>query len=354
MPDVHDEVLRDEEQLRALEPEWKALWEQDPCATPFQSPEWLLPWWRQFGGELRTVTIRRGERLVGLLPFYIYRDWRSGMRQCLLIGVGTTDYLDGVFAPECSVEAVRRAMRRLCSEPEWDAITASQLRPESKLYQALQASTTGADDNSMAFESESCGRVPAVAIAGLPAKIRQNVRYYNKRASAQGELRLTLADESNYLDCFDALQRMHAERWIARGEWGVFADRRIVAWHHEAMPLLLEAGMLRMHCLWLDREPIGTIYAVVDPAGLPNGSPNRAERKEYFYLMAHSTRHAALSPGTLVCALAIEQAAGEGVRTVDMLRGNERYKDFWHVQHVPTFGVSLSRAAAPCRSAAAA
>ncbi|HEV2277165.1 MAG TPA: GNAT family N-acetyltransferase [Acidobacteriaceae bacterium] len=354
MPDFQHELLHHEEQLRALEPEWKALWAEDPCATPFQSPEWLLPWWRQFGGELRTVAIRQGGRLIGLLPFYIYRDWRSGMRQCLLIGVGTTDYLDGVFAPECSVEAVRRALRLLCSEPEWDAITASQLRPESKLYQALQASTIGADGDAMAFESESCGRVPAVPIAQLPAKIRQNVRYYSRRASTQGELRMTLADEGNYLDCFDALQRMHAERWQARGERGVFADRRMVAWHQEAMPLLLEAGMLRMQCLRLDREPIGALYAVADPAGLPNGSRIRAERKEYFYLMAHSTRHAALSPGTLVCGMAIEQAANEGVQTIDFLRGEERYKEFWHVQHVPTYGVSLSRAAAPCGAAEAA
>lgn len=333
------EVLRDDERLRAIEPEWKALWEQDPCATPFQSPEWLLPWWRQFGGELRTVTIRRSGRLIGLLPFYIYRDWRSGMRQCLLIGVGTTDYLDGLFAPECSVEDVRRAMGRLCSEPEWDAITVSQLRQESKLRQALDLSgAQSRDGNTTEFESESCSRVPAVQIAELPAKMRHNVRYYRNRATAEGELRLTAADESNYLDYFDTLQRLHAERWQARGQRGVFADRRMVAWHAEAMPLLLAAGMLRLQCLWLDREPIGALYGVTELAEVSSGLPMRAERKEYFYLIAHSTRHARLSPGTLLIALAIERAANEGVQTVDMLRGDERYKDFWHVEHIPTWG----------------
>lgn len=353
MPDV--EVLREDEQLRALEPEWKALWEEDPCATPFQSPEWLLPWWHQFGGELRAVTIRQNGELTGLLPFYLYRDWRSGMRQCLLIGIGTTDYLDGVFAPECSVDCVWSAMQRLCSETEWDAITVSQLRQESKLRQALEGSNgesgvDRADGNATRFESEGCARVRAMPTTELPAKIRRNVRYYRNRAVAQGDLRLTLANETNYLDCFDTLQRLHAERWQARGERGVLADRRMVAWHQESMPLLLEAGMLRLYCLTLEREPIGTLYAVVDPAGLPG----RAERKAYFYMTAYSTRHAVLSPGTLLCAMAMEHAADEGVQTIDMLRGDERYKDFWHVEHVPTWGFSLTRASAPCRSAEAA
>lgn len=348
MPDgVEEEVLRTDEQLAELQPEWKGLWERDPEATPFQSPEWLLPWWRQFGGDLRAVTIRRDGELIGLLPFYIYRDWRSGLRQMLLIGVGTTDYLDGVFAPECGVEQVRSAMRRLSAEPEWDAITVSQLRHESKLRRALAG---GEDGNATWFESEGCARIRATTLMELPSKMRRNVRYYRNRALAEGELRLTLADETNYLDCFDTLERLHMQRWQARGERGVLADRRMVAWHRESMPLLLESGMLRMHCLCLEREPIGTLYAVADPAGVPG----RAERKEYLYLMAHSTQHAGLSPGTLLCALAIEHAANEGVQTIDMLRGEERYKDFWHVEHIPTWGYSLSQAAAPCKAAAAA
>lgn len=338
------EMLCAADQLAALEPEWKALWQQDPLATPFQSPEWLLPWWRQFGGELRTLTIRNSERLVGLLPFYLYKDWRSGMRQLLLIGVGTTDYLDGIFAPECGVEQVRQTLQRLCSEPEWDAITVSQLRRESKLRQALESFPQG---SATRFEAESCSRMRALTIDELPSKIRRNVSYYRRRAEAKGDLRFVLADETNYLDCFDMLEKFHAERWDARGERGVLADRRMVAWHRESLPLLLEAGLLRMCCLRLDQEPIATLYAVVDP-------PGHRDRTAYFYLTAHSSRHAELSPGTLMIAMAIEHAAAEGVEVIDMLRGDERYKDFWHVEHVPTWGYSLSREAAPCKSAEAA
>lgn len=338
------EMLREVAHLEALEPEWKVLWAQDPLATPFQTPEWLLPWFRQFGGELRTVTIRSGERLIGLLPFYLYNDWRSGLKQLLLIGVGTTDYLDGIFAPDCDMEQVREAMRRLCADGDWDAITVSQLRRSSKLRLAVDGMQDG---DTTRFEAESCSRIRAVPIEQLPSKIRRNVTYYRKRAEAKGELRFALADETNYLDSFDLLEKFHAERWDARGERGVLADKRMVAWHRESLPLLLRAGLLRMCCLRLNQDPIAMLYALVDP-------PGRRDRTEYFYLTAHSSRHAELSPGTLMTAMAIEEAAGEGVEVIDMLRGDERYKDFWHVEHTPTWGYSLSRAAAPCKSAEAA
>jgi len=80
--------------LEAFRHEWSALWAADPNATPFQSPEWLLPWWHQFGQPgLRAVVIRESGRPIGLLPLYIYFDGARDERQLLLIGAGTSDYL---------------------------------------------------------------------------------------------------------------------------------------------------------------------------------------------------------------------------------------------------------------------
>jgi len=48
--------------------------------------------------------------------------------------------------------------------------------------------------------------------------------------------------------------------------------------------------------------------------------------------------HSDLRPGTVLIALATEHAAREGVRTIDMLRGDEGYKKFWHMERTPTLG----------------
>jgi CelD/BcsL family acetyltransferase involved in cellulose biosynthesis len=54
-------------------------------------------------------------------------------------------------------------------------------------------------------------------------------------------------------------------------------------------------------------------------------------------------QHADLRPGTLLLALAIEQAAREGVQTIDMLRGDEDYKKLWGAVWEATYGFERSR-----------
>jgi CelD/BcsL family acetyltransferase involved in cellulose biosynthesis len=106
-PAVEFKLIDTTEQLTAFVPAWRELWQSDPQATPFQSPEWLMPWWRQFGNKnLCCVAIDHGGKAIGFLPFYVYEDSAKRQRQLLPLGIGTTDYLDGVFAPECSAKAI--------------------------------------------------------------------------------------------------------------------------------------------------------------------------------------------------------------------------------------------------------
>jgi len=80
-------------ELCALKQEWADLWVRSPGATPFQSPEWLLPWWTHLfgGGEMWTIAVRENAvrenavrengRLIGLAPMFMY-----GGRRVALIG----------------------------------------------------------------------------------------------------------------------------------------------------------------------------------------------------------------------------------------------------------------------------
>lgn len=329
------ELIRTTSELEAFQASWQTLWSEDAHATPFQRPEWLLPWWHQFGQpDLRSVVILQQGRPVAFLPFYIYREPASGERQLLLMGAGTTDYLDGIFSPDCTPEHVHHAIDLLRSEADWDVLYTSQLRPESMLFQAFNSH--GAPDL-WRFETESCSQMHAVSMAGLPVKIRRNAMYYRNRALRQGKLEFTVADASNWAESFDALERLHTARWQSFGEPGVLADPKVLAWHHEALPLLEAAGLLRLCCLRLNGKIIGVLYSLIDPASKP-------ERTQYFYLTAFSIEHADLRPGTLLLGFAIEHAAQEGVKTIDMLRGNEAYKKIWRVEPVSTYGFALPSA----------
>jgi CelD/BcsL family acetyltransferase involved in cellulose biosynthesis len=277
------------------------------------------------------VTVWSGETLVGLLPMYVYVDQVSGERQLLMVGAGTSDYLDGVFREGCSTEWILGAIEAMCAEGGWDVGHFTQLRAESPLRRVLGAM---GEERARPYPGEQCSECPAVGIAELPSKVRANVRYYRNYAIGRGALDLTVADAGNWSESFDLLVRFHTERWEGAGEAGVLADPLVLAWHRKAMPPMLASDLLRLYRLHLDGEVIAVLYAMVDPVG-------RAGRTVYLYLMGHSQEHAELRPGTLLTAMAMESAAAEGVRTVDMLRGEEVYKQFWRVKRVPTYGFAL-------------
>jgi CelD/BcsL family acetyltransferase involved in cellulose biosynthesis len=341
---VEYRILTKTNELEDSVPRWRRLWERDPNATPFQSPAWLVPWWHQFGQPgLRAVTIEQDGEWIGFVPLYTYPDPRTGERQLLPVGIGTTDYLDGVFAQECTPEQVVGALETVWNADEagheergeWDTMVLSQLRSHSKLYCALDAASCLPLAR---FEAESCSPMPALRMGDLPQKVRRNAMYYRNRAQRLGSLALTVADRSSWEEAFEALQRLHTSRWQERGQPGVLEDPRVLAWHLEAMPLLIEGGMLRLCSLRLNGQVIAVLYSLIDP-------PWRGERTQYFYLTAYSTEHAELRPGTLLLAYAIERAAEEGVTVIDNLRGNEAYKQIWHMQRSTTFGFTMTRSA---------
>lgn len=328
-PAVEYQLLRTTEELCDFVAEWQRLFRRDTRATPFQSPEWLLPWGRQFGNEelCAVVMLREGEA-IGFLPLYVYADLSRREKQLLPLGVGTTDYLGGVFAPECSEEEIRRAVEVVRGEVEHDVFCVPQLQERSPMLQALRHSASKA----YVSQSDACSRMAAVRIAELPQKIKRNAMYYRNRAQRLGRLELMQADASNWERVFEDLRLLHASRWQSRGEEGVLADERVVRWHREAIPILLEAGLLRLMALRLNDATIAVLYSLIDG--------ERAGRTQYFYITAYSPEHADLRPGTLLIAYAVEHAANEGVATIDMLRGDESYKQIWHMEKVPTFCVT--------------
>src|SRR5918999_86631 len=68
-------VLEDAREFAALEEEWNDLYRNSPLATPFQSWAWLYSWWEYYeeGYELRLITVRDEDLLVGLMPLMLKR-----------------------------------------------------------------------------------------------------------------------------------------------------------------------------------------------------------------------------------------------------------------------------------------
>ncbi|WP_206664388.1 GNAT family N-acetyltransferase [Dankookia rubra] len=335
------EEVTDLPALERLQPEWDALWQAVPDATPFQSPAWLIPWWRHVGdGALLALALREGGRLVGLLPFYRYARPEGTGRLLFPLGIATTDYLDALLLPS-QAPALAALGRHLALRADADAWEWPQLRAGSALL-ALPV-PAGWTEEVAAADPCPCLALPErldALATRISAKTLRDLRTVRRRAEQAGMLDWT-TEAAGIEAPFDALLRLHAARWATRGEGGVLADPAVQAMHRDALPALHRAGLLRFHVLRLDGEIVAVLYALVDP-------PGRAARRIYFYLSGFDPALERLSPGMLLVGQAVEAAMAEGCVVADFLRGRERYKYFWGAEDQPTFRRRLVPPCAAC------
>lgn len=322
--------------LERLGSEWSALWAGDARATPFQSPQWLIPWWRHVGcGALWTLALRDpspSRRLVGVVPFYVFTAPDATKRQVFPLGIATTDYLDGVFAVGWESSCVDAALAHLLAHSaDWDECEMPQLRAQSPLL-SRHPPVTWSDTIE---EADPCPVLALAAASGglpdsLPRNIVQNLAYYRRRAHRIGLLQAEVADTESLHELHDAWLGLHAARWSARAEAGVLSDDAVRRWHADALPRLLKLGVLRLRALRLDGKIIAVCHVLASES-------RRQKRAHYYYLGGFDPAYSSLSPGTLLVGHAIEEAVREGAEEFDFLRGREAYKYLWGAKDRPTY-----------------
>ncbi|WP_343716799.1 GNAT family N-acetyltransferase [Inquilinus sp.] len=308
------EVLTEETALAALEPEWWALWSRCPEATPFQSPAWLLPWWRCFApGRLRTIAVRQDGRLTGLAPLYL-EDGPRG-RRLLLLGLGTTDYLDVLLDPD-HAEPATAAIEQTACGLDWEAWELEELAPGAASLRlgcpAGCAETAGGHS--------AC---PTLDLAGpddlslcVPARRRKQLRRALALASRRGTTTVEPAgdDAEGFLD---DLLHLHGARWAERGESGLLRDEAVQRFHRAALPGLVRSGLARLARLRIGGRVAGVFYGLSDRG------------RTYAYLGGFDPDYAHESPGAILIGDAVAATLREGGREFHFLRGREDYKYGW-------------------------
>ncbi|HEX2311732.1 MAG TPA: GNAT family N-acetyltransferase [Vicinamibacterales bacterium] len=332
MPSLQIEEVTTCAGLEALGPAWHDLWRRAPGATPFHSPLWLIPWWREIGGgELRVLVARQDVRMVGLLPMYLQHDGEGG--KLLPLGIAISDYLDGLFEEGMGVIAAEAMLRHLAERDDWRRCELHPLRAGSPLLEAHAPPCC--TDEVLDFEPCVVVAIPADARNlrdVVPSRIRGKLRYFGRRAEQAGRVRFETATAATLSEFLEALFRLHEARWRRLDGLGVLADPVVRDFHRAAAPLLLSAGLLRLHALRLDERIVAVVYALF------------ARGRVYSYLSGFDPELGTISPGTLALGHAIRHTIDEGAREFDFLRGQERFKYFWGGRDRPCYGRMLSRA----------
>jgi CelD/BcsL family acetyltransferase involved in cellulose biosynthesis len=292
--------------LAAMAGEWRELCDRAPQATVFQTPHWLLPWWKHLGGgEICSLALRSGRRLRALALLFRHGMAGTSIRQISLIGAGITDYLDFIAEPEAAhgfALAVREWLD--ANATEWDAVNLEELQPEAV------ARKIGSP--------EPCSVCPVIDLpdsvnaweALLDTTHRRNVRH----ARAHGGFRYV---QSTNATRFADFVRLHELSWRDRDQEGVLNTERLRAFYCEAAERLAQAGNLRMHWLKREGELAGAIFGM------------SYKGRGYAYLGGFDPALRKSSPGTVLMWHAISDAISQGEQEWDLLRGAEAYKYAW-------------------------
>jgi CelD/BcsL family acetyltransferase involved in cellulose biosynthesis len=308
--------LRNQLEVRRLVPEWQSLWQRIAAATPFQSPEWLLPWWEGFGNSQPViVTAHNGDELIAVLPLYFLEE--AGRRKLLPIGISLSDYLDALIDP-AQQSLVSQLLASLIDIPDWDELYLPDLEPSAELLTAdcplglLEERGEGEPCPVLSLpNSVECLR------EAVPRKTLRDLRQARRHASGTGELSVARPNASTLDEVMHEFFRLHENRWQRVAGHGVCSDPTVREFHLRAAKRMLGAGMLRLYLFRLGKTPLAAYYGFT------------AKGAAYAYLSGFDPDYAELSPGTQIVGYAIEEAIREGVREFHFLRGGESYKYAW-------------------------
>ena len=214
-------VVSDPAEAEGLRPNGARCWAQARHELTV-SPEWLLTWWRVFGGlqgrQLRLGLCHDAGRLIGLAPLLCRRYWWAGVlpfRRLEFLGSGEPEK-HGIYSNHLSVLAERGAEECVATDlaralvegvfGPWDDVLLPMMSGDTPLPQLLVDAFRAAG---LSAEMTETARAPYIALPkswedyleSLSANGRRNIRRSLKAFDAWsgGTTRLCTIGDANDL-----------------------------------------------------------------------------------------------------------------------------------------------------------
>ncbi len=335
-------IVSDLAEAERLRPDWNALLGRTAQPELTQTPDWLLTWWRVYGGlqgrQLRLGLFHDAGRLIGLAPLLRRRHWYGGglpFRRLEFLASGERP-TDGIYSNHLNILAERGAEERVAG----------------RLVQAIAAGDFGTWDEVVLPMMSGDGPMPTLLAdtfraAGLHAELTETVRAryiplpatwdgYLKSLSTNGRRQVnrslkafdewaggttrfdSVTSRADLEKGKEVLVQLHRARWISADEAGVFRSPLYLQFHDAMMRSLVEPNSLELLWLSVRGEPVAALY------GMAWGG------KVYAYQTGRLTGFPpAVRPGTVLLIHAIRRAIEAGRREFDLLADDAPYKRSW-------------------------
>lgn len=313
-----DTVLADP----AFRERWAALHADCPWSSVFQSPGFLIPWYRVYRPVFEPVLAWRetaGGGLTGLLPLAVARD--GGAWQ--VAGAPQAEYQAWLARPEDDRAFVGDALAALRESGMAGPLTFAYLPPETPLDWARSPPWR------RLCQIEPWSR-PLRRIdedAGASLKKKSNKSRLNRLARI-GPLRFERITERAALEqVIEPIEIAYDLRQAAVHGGRPFREDPLKRAFHLA--LLEQPGVLHVTLLWAGDRLLAAHIGAADRSVVHNG------------IIAFDLPDAALSPGKVHQMLMFRDMAEDGIGFFDLTPGGDPWKERFATEHQTVFRLTL-------------
>ena len=342
--DLALDVITDMAGFDALEDEWRALSARARNGSVFLSWTWHRTWWAVFGlptDRLHLVTVRDGERLIGLLP--LYRRGVGTGRALRLVGTGesradevATEYGDVLSSAAHAVRVGDAIVAHLASFADWHRVVLPCLLDDASLVAACRRreSLVRVEWPAGLRYRVALGDGESAHLARLGASRARRIGRARRALARDGGLVVAPVDDVGELDgAFRDLGDLNHERQVSLGREGVFASARFRRFHRELGVRLHPEGALDIVRFRLGPRLLAALYCLDDASG------------RHYYQSGFAAREAnRYMPLTVAHFVEMQRAREAGHRWYDLMRGHPPcYKDAFDCETTPMIDLTLYR-----------
>lgn len=322
------------ELLSTLAGEWDRLLERSPRPSVFLSWPWVSSWCEVYGDgkELLVLAVRdEAGRLLGIMPAHISRRMAfrcMPVRTLRFLGHGenvSSDHMDLLAAPEAAA-GVAKAIADWLSGPHatWDLAELTAVAPDSTVARHLAPELSARRLRHRGLVPHS--RCPYLKLpgdveafwGGLSASFRKSLRRSRRALEQSFKTAVVRCERPEALpEAMAQLGRLHNLRKSRQGMPGKFEDPRYRRFHELVAKRSLEAGRLALFSFTLNGRLAAVLYAF------------RYSGVLYEYQTGFDPSFEQYGVMNVLDSYIVEQAIGDGLCEIDLLRGEEPYKSHW-------------------------
>jgi len=303
-----------------LENDWRSLEERGYIKWPYLTYDWMYTWWKHYSHraeELILLAAYDGDELLGLAPLYSQSMYLRGrlrlFRMITPLGSREIDFYDFILRddPQPILEKIFEFLYNnypgyvlyLCDLREYSSICQHVVK---RIYRYV--------------EIEPGNLYPYVNLpddykkyyAELGNRTRKDIRYNSNRLKKLSGFRV--GQIGSQFD-IDSLYRLHYRRWHMDAHDPKI--ERMERYERKIIDILKKKDLLRMLSLYVNDACIGVLLSY------------DYNDVRYYHKIGYDLNYARYSLGKLLINWSIQDAIERGIKTFDMLRGDEEYKRYF-------------------------